>query len=333
MNAVMFMGAGFSRSVGLPLTSELFESNIYIPSTRSEKRFERVFRIWEKWHEDNPEKNAEQFLGHIFSLSKSSNAPVPWKWVVEVVAASIATPRGLDISRYNLRYSGRITNPIKCKEHQLFWNIIINKLDLTGVITTNYDLVIERGLRHRKMIRSDMPGIYYGGIDKPQLLIGTALPLPSRKQNKLIELTGKIPLFKLHGSLNWSFESGNLIMYQDMRPAFRRGSDAAIIPPLPEKLIPVWLQRTWLEAQGALSSSDIWIICGYSLPLYDIAVRDLLEKASKKNRPKEILIIDPNAKNIEKKLIEICPVTEITCLPGLPGGLDPLTKHIDTKFL
>ena len=331
MKATIFLGAGFSRRAGLPLTSELFESDIYVPSSSSLSRFEKVLGAWEKWHEKNPEKNAEQFIGHIFDLSKSSSSPIPWKWVVEVIAASIATPRGPDAGSYNHRYAGRITSPIKCREHQLFWKII-NRIHIMGVISTNYDLVIERGLRHREMVRNHMPGIYYGGIDKPQLLIGTALPFSIQKQNRLIELTGKIPLFKLHGSLNWSFELDNLIMYQDMRPAFRRGSDAAIIPPLPEKSIPLWLKRTWDEAQEALFSSEIWIICGYSLPLYDIAVRDLLEKASNKNRPKKILIMDPNAKNVEKRLIDICPLTEIICLPGLPDGLDPLNRQIDDKF-
>lgn len=332
MEATIFLGAGFSRIAGLPLTSELFKSSIDAPSPSSLDRIKKVLRTWEKWHEKNPEENAEQFIGHIFNLSKSSSSPIPWKWVVEVIAASIATPRGPDAGSYNHRYAGRITSPLKCREHQLFWKIV-NRIHIRGVISTNYDLVIERGLRHREITRNRMPGIFYGGLDKPQLLKGTALPFSIQKQNRLVELTGKVPLFKLHGSLNWSFESGNLIMYQDMRAAFRRGNDAAIIPPLPEKSIPLWLKRTWAEAQEALSSSGIWIICGYSLPDYDIAVRDLLEKASDKNYPKEILIIDPNAKNIEKELTLICPLAEITCLPGLPDCLDPLTKHIETKFL
>jgi len=327
MEATIFLGAGFSRIAGLPLTSELFKSDIYAPSPSALSRIEKVLGTWEKWHKENPEENAEQFIGHIFDLSKSSSSPIHWKWVVEVIAASIATPRGPDAGSYNRRYAGRITSPIKCREHQLFWKIV-NKVHIRGVISTNYDIVIERGLRHREMMRNRMPGIFYGGLDKPQLLKGTALPFSIQEQNRLVELTGKVPLFKLHGSLNWSFESGNLIMYQDMRPAFRRGSDAAIIPPLPEKSIPLWLKRTWAEAQDALFSSDMWIICGYSLPLYDTAVRNLFEQASNKNHPKKILIMDPNSKNVENRLIDICPLNEIICLPGLPDGIDHLNKII-----
>ena len=41
----------------------------------------------------------------------------------------------------------------------------------------------------------------------------------------------------LHGSLNWSRAGEGLELFQDLRPAFRGGGDAAIIPPVPEKEI------------------------------------------------------------------------------------------------
>ena len=40
-------------------------------------------------------------------------------------------------------------------------------------MTTNYDILIERELRHKGMRRVFGPGFYYGGIPKPQLLRGT----------------------------------------------------------------------------------------------------------------------------------------------------------------
>ena len=45
--------------------------------------------------------------------------------------------------------------------------------DLQAVITFNYDLLIERGLRHLQM-RRGRPGIYYGGFPRPQVLKGLA---------------------------------------------------------------------------------------------------------------------------------------------------------------
>ena len=48
-------------------------------------------------------------------------------------------------------------------------------------------------------------------------------------------MTGTIPVFKLHGSLNWTLNGQFIVAFQDMRPAFRHGGTAAIIPPVPEK--------------------------------------------------------------------------------------------------
>ena len=56
-------------------------------------------------------------------------------------------------------------------------------------------------------------------------------------------MTGTIPVFKLHGSLNWTLNDQSIVAFQDMRPAFRHGGTAAIIPPVPEKPVPPWLHE------------------------------------------------------------------------------------------
>ena len=214
------------------------------------------------------------------------------------------------------------TTPLKCPEHDKFWDIVTGNFELIGVVTTNYDLSIERGLRHRKMMRSDRPGVHYGGISRPQILKGLAQPFTTQKPDRLVELSGEIPLFKLHGSLNWAFEAGRLVMYQDMRPSFRNGGDAAIIPPLPEKSIPDWMHQVWREAKQILSKSDIWVVCGYSLPDYDIAIRNMVtEAAEDSTNMKKIIIIDPNSNKLKKRWETISTKPDILCLPGLPDGL------------
>jgi hypothetical protein len=71
-------------------------------------------------------------------------------------------------------------------------------------------------------------------------------------------MTGSVPIFKLHGSLNWSLEGGKVIMYQDARAAFRKGGNAAIVPPVPEKSIPLWLKEVWEESNVALNNWDLY---------------------------------------------------------------------------
>jgi hypothetical protein len=116
-----------------------------------------------------------------------------------------------------------------------------------------------------------------------------------------------------------------------MRPAFRKGGDAAIIPPLIEKSIPIWLQKTWLEAEKELSRSETWVVCGYSLPLYDKATRDMFKRAAAVGILKKIIILDPNSLELESRFKEIAPSSKIYGIQGLPNGLSELEKLIESK--
>ena len=131
-----------------------------------------------------------------------------------MVAAILATPLPRDRGAYQFRYAGRITRPVNVPEHKAFWDLVLSRLAISAVVTTNYDLLVERGLRHRPMQRPKRPGIYYGGLIRPQVLTGTTLPFSVTKPERLVELEGTIPLYKLHGSLNWGLEAGALSFYQ-----------------------------------------------------------------------------------------------------------------------
>ena len=159
--------------------------------------------------------------------------PVPWPHVVEYVQARLASPAYGDTrSHSSLRYGQRITNRTYCRQHESFWLDLLKRVELSGVITTNYDLLVERSLRHKQMKRPPLPGCYYAGLPKPQIALGQRQPWTVQDQRDRTPLTGTIPLAKLHGSLNWTIEdSKSIILYQDTRSAFRHGGTAAIVPP------------------------------------------------------------------------------------------------------
>lgn len=317
-NTAIIVGAGFSFSAGLPLTKDLFNADVFIGSDQAQARMSRVFRSWQEWSAANTTSGPEQFLSFTHS---GSNTGASWHDVVEYVAAVLATPRGEDVpSRKSPRYAGRLTNSVRSPIHQNFWRLVQERLHVSMVTTTNYDLLVERGLRHKPRTRPPSPGIHYGGFPRPQWLKGDAQSFSVHKSDRQIELEGTIPLYKLHGSLNWSFESGSLKMYQDCRPAFRHGGTAAIIPPLTEKATPPWLGNVWDSCEAHLKQCPNWLIIGYSLPLYDIALSELFKRAG--NAVANIWILDPYAAGgIQSRWSATAPSARVVCLPGLPEAL------------
>lgn len=319
INTTLILGAGFSSIAGLPLTNQLFEGEVFTASKRSEIDFEEVIRCWNDWKSKNPLLSAEQFLTEIYFSPMTML--ISWTSVVEYLTARLATPLKYDRGAFNPRYAGRITKPLNIETYEKFWDAILSQFNLQSIITLNYDLLVERGLRHRQMIRKNRPGIFYGGILLPQVLKGSALPFNSISSGKYEELTGRIPLYKLHGSLNWGKENGKLVLYQDQRPAFRRKGIAQIIPPIEKKETPIWLSKIWESAEEALSKSEIWFICGYSLPEYDLGIRELFISAASRGNLKRIILSNPEAQLLANLWKSISPNSEINLLPGLPDAI------------
>ncbi len=174
-----------------------------------------------------------------------------------------------------------------------------------SVVTTNYDLVIEKLLGPRESGR--LGGFNYGVVG--ERLIGTHA-LSSKWSYGSVETKGRVPLYKLHGSLNFSLsDEGLLQKYIDSRPARaqRRGWDRTryrpvIVPPggVPEfdALGPIWN-----GARLALQRADMWLVCGYSVPENDAHVRRLLQESAVSLR--SILVLDPMAERVEEALIPL----------------------------
>lgn len=356
------LGAGYSHVAGAPLTRDLFAiRSVAIPSEAAARRYRTVWNDYEAWLFENPYRNPEEYLADLPKHGQSAvwianerylvahrdleatvgiegrastlpfpDLPVPtrvippFEWAVELLAAVLATPLPSDTTVTNFRYGARVSFPFNCESHFAFWREVVGKASHVAAITTNYDILIERGLRHKRMKRLFGPGCYYGGIPKPQLLRGSQEPWAY--QGNYIELDGAVPIYKLHGSLNWSRAGDGLELFQDLRPAFRGGGDAAIVPPIPEKEIPAWLQPIWSSAEEELARAAIWIVCGYSLPSYDVAIAELLRRAAMSGNLKRILVLDPHTSAISRRYSTIGQNVQVIALQGLPECIESLRE-------
>ena len=327
------LGAGYSHVAGAPLTRDLFATrDVAVSSEAAACRFQTVWNNYGTWLSENPSRNPEEYLADLLKHGQSAAWTVnegivpPFEWAVELLGAVLSTPLPSDTTTTNFRYGARVMFPFHCGPHSAFWREVTGKAGHVTAITTNYDILIERGLRHRPMKRVFGPGCYYGGIPKPQLLRGTQLPWAY--QGSHIELDGAIPVYKLHGSLNWSRTGDGLELFQDLRPAFRGGGDAAIIPPVPEKEIPAWLRPVWSSAEEELARAAVWIVCGYSLPSYDLAIVQLLRRAVRAGNLKCILVLDPHALDVCRRYSAIVQNVQVMALEGLPEGINKLHEFL-----
>lgn len=205
-------------------------------------------------------------------------------------------------------------------EHEIFWTTIFSRTTDVCVITTNYDILVERGLRLTPRTRLPRPGFNYGS--GREHLLGRGYPAVFRSRPPIVD--GTVPVLKLHGSVSWSVSENRLNRYHDCRPAIR--GDAAIIAPVTEKSIPSTFRTIWDHAASALAKSETWIIVGYSFPEYDKAVNGIFQSNASHRPRAHILNPDPSAVARARALL---PDINVCSHDGIPNALDDLRRIVE----
>jgi hypothetical protein len=317
----IFLGAGFSYVGGVPLAHQLFDRKPVVDRVTREDLVERVHQRWVSWnakHGGAP----EEYLANLEKSHDKRRSDAIWYvgLVITLATAQVErVGRELEITRHYINRTTQI--PI----HEDFWTIIFRKTVDVAVMTTNYDILPERGLRHKPRPSIPRPGFHYGNGEED--LAGGGFPSYSHLQK--MSTQGSVPLLKLHGSVSWSVRDGKLVKYHDCRPAIRGRGDPAIVAPVTHKKIPPFLKPIWKLAGSSLSSSDTWIIVGYSLPEYDLLVRDLFENA--RAHSPAIHVFDPNPA-ISERYSSFTENRRVFSHPGLPDGLEDLTRVMNDIF-
>jgi hypothetical protein len=306
----VFLGAGFSILGAVPLASQLFAEEPKVDGVTRERLVERVLCRWRKWHA-RTKGTPEQYLAELEAAGGQA-----WHDAVWYVSLVIALRMGkvdsvggrLKIIKHNLdRTSG-------VQPHERFWDSVFSATKDVAVITTNYDILAERGMRNAPRKRIPRPGFNYGSGNEE--LLGGGYPSYAHIQR--VSVSGTVPLLKLHGSVSWALGT-TLRKYHDCRPSIK--GEAAIIAPVTDKCVPQLFSAIWAQAAQALSKSERWIVVGYSFPDYDVAVNKLFASNSAHRPTVNLFNPDPA---IASRVRLLLPQCDICAHPGLPAGLEVL---------
>jgi hypothetical protein len=310
LKTTAILGAGFSHAAGLPLTRDLFETSELPRALSSEtaERHRQVLYAWRTWSSKNPGKNAERWLAELYAL-QGAEALTYLTSYQDAIDFALARLVRLPPGR-NTHYYHGVTTSVDCEAHRVFWQALRRDFQLEAVVTMNFDILAEQGLREEYSRHRNKPLFHYGGFPYTQHT-----------------LDGPIALFMMHGSLNWSYEwsPDRMKMHDDVRAVFRANREIGVpevVPPLEEKEAPRWLQGIWSGAEAALRESQVWFVCGYSLPDYDTAIRNLFKAAASRAFGLRLFIADPLSAEVAKKWAAIVPKgVRIVALPGIPEVL------------
>lgn len=268
---VLFFGAGASVDAGVP-TMEHFVDTMY-SLYAGEEEFKAVFetindfrRVYHNSHLDlnNIESLFSAFEMRKLILNTSENDQV-YELLKKMIVGTVEQ-----------------TTKIICQQNGDFgstgyYTLMLDMLDIENnrqsysFITMNYDIGLDIAIRNRYKID-------YGfeAERKPAWL----------------------PVYKLHGSVNWYLGDGNQILVEDVMDAFHNSEGrrslygtggmfalefsrffdkpTVIVPPTFSKTFDnIQLKNVWKHAASALKEADNIYFIGYSVPMTDTMIRYL----------------------------------------------------------
>lgn len=269
----LFLGAGFSKwAFELPLVNQLFDFNINTTDSSEQRKLELLKSDWVNWLKDNLNHSPELFIYWCMNKSSHRRSRVIWYVNRRLTEPFMTRISGsYTCAMFDERVVRENDKIIKLNQFLLS----LNQYGLKGIITCNYDTLVECAL--------GTSGFNYGVVGEQ--LYGRGLNPQFPWQNADVQVTGNISLAKLHGSLSW--ERG--IKYTSGKPG--RAGRSLIIPPAPEKTPPIELDDVWSLGGEILLDSQSLILFGFAFNQYDKALLEFLEIKGKDIT--SILLIDP----------------------------------------
>jgi len=310
----LFLGAGFSKcEANLPVAKELFDFDIEPFGVREYRKLERVKSLKNDWDVNHPDGLAEQFIADALNYGENARKAVLW-----YVTRRLSEPfiwKEYHAGRWRRHVlmidENRVFRVPGMKEAHDFLVRFCSRfydVKLAGIVTTNYDMIVEYSLGTR--------GFNYGVLK--QTLRGRG-PYPVSQWAHPVILTGENPLAKIHGSISWD-ENG---YYTDGRRGLT--GNALIMPPTPDKQIPESLKYVWELAEGILKRANRLLVFGFAFNPYDEAVLNLLQSAGKNLESVLLIDIEPKIDQTQR----LWPNMEvISCRPP-PEGRAEIEKWLN----
>jgi hypothetical protein len=272
---VLILGAGFSKwAAGLPLARELFDFEIEPHGVREEKKLAKVKALKDSWDTEHPGEPAEAFIE--FAMRQSTQ-------IAELVTWYIVR-RLSDPYIWYEWHSGKNRRHVLMIDENRKWerrgvkeakSFLVDLLGphLDGIITTNYDLLIEYALGTKDFNYGE-PG---------EVLKGRGAYPVSTYRNP-VTLRGVLSLAKVHGSISWDKDN----RYTDGRRGL--SGNALIVAPVHGKELQLALTQQWQLAASLIQEATRLIVFGFAFNPYDDELLDFL--SSNGPKLKDVLIID-----------------------------------------
>ncbi len=296
MKTVYIFGAGASAAEGAPVVLNFLRVAYgYFKEEREEKDLDIVWDFLEHFYGHRTKINAAVDLDRYPGIDELFNI-VDWYLLHnQAFSRRFSSPRLFDLKNALVKLISmtldRSLPPHEGIHHSFIAGVLKRDKEVPTFISLNYDIVLDKALRGAGYT------LEYGfyGRHGDHLASGQ-----------------KIPLYKLHGSLNWSFcplcgeiseheekvahllfdSSNNIIC-----PYCGGGNSQAIIiaPTLYKSYKISRLQNIWDGAVGAISGSDRLIVIGYSLETSDTSIIATIKRAlNAPDKKREIVVVNPN---------------------------------------
>jgi hypothetical protein len=319
--SALVLGAGFSKLWGLPLAAEImdfkaFERRLF-PGAWQRKLITRVRHLWED--------SASQHKGVVDEFARSLHRSDELRDLVSFLALRLSSEHWRVGGARETKWGtgDHIRKQRQIPRQYSYLIRALENINLAGIVTTNYDIVVEKLLGPGTHGR--LGGFNYGAAE--ETLVGRHA-VSSKWCYGPVAVRGKVPLLKLHGSLNWALSpQGEIIKYVDCRPSRGRRYRPLVLPPGATSEGDA-LREMWDSARDVLTQSETWIFCGYSLPHYDEPVQELLAKSAE-GRIARVLVLDTDPATGDKVSRVLRNTRRTIPVKQLPG----LTKELGEREL
>lgn len=296
MRTAYIFGAGASAAEGAPVVDNFLKSAFrYFKTDRREADLEIVWEFLEYFYGKRIKIRSVEDLDRYPAIDEIFNL-VDW-YLINNQAFSVrfTRPRLYHLKKALVRLISMTLDqslPSHNGIHQSFVNRVVNNhKEHPAFISLNYDLVLDRALR---VAGRDPEYGFYGSHEEH------------------LELNAKIPLYKLHGSLNWSLcplcgeiseheDKVAHLLFKEDNPVtcVNCGSDNAqevIIAPTLYKSHKInRLQNIWAGSAGAVNGSDCLIFIGYSLDASETSIIAMIKRAlNAPEKKRRIIVVNPN---------------------------------------